>query len=89
LPCLLPRNAAYSAAYPGGIKSTTQEGKPKRPKGTGSVYVRDGVVIGQYEVRTPEGEIRRRYVRDKDKKEVAGRLAKADNFPDSETPYTE
>ena len=55
----------------------TQEGKPRRPKGTGSVYVRDGVVIGQYEVRTPDGEIRRRYVRGKDKKEVASRLAKA------------
>ncbi len=55
----------------------TQESKPRRLKGTSSVYERDGVVIGQYEVRTPEGEIRRRYVQGRDKKEVAGKLAKA------------
>jgi hypothetical protein len=55
----------------------TQESKPRRSKGTSSVYERDGVVIGQYEVRTPEGEIRRRYVQGRDKKEVAGKLAKA------------
>jgi integrase len=65
----------------------TEQGKPKRPKGTGSVYVRDGVVIGQYEVRTPDGEIRRRYVRGKDKKEVAGRLAKAMADRDSGLVY--
>jgi integrase len=55
----------------------TKEGKPRRPKGTGSVYERDGVVIGQYEVQTSEGKIKRKYVRGKDEKEVAGKLAKA------------
>ena len=68
-------------------RGMTQESKPRRPKGTGSVYVRDGVVIGQYEVRTPDGEIRRRYVRGKDKKEVAGRLAKAIADRDSGLVY--
>jgi hypothetical protein len=65
----------------------TQERKPRRPKGTGSVYVRGGVAIGQYEVRTPDGEIRRRYVRGKDKKEVAGRLARAIADRDSGLVY--
>ncbi|CAA9450535.1 MAG: Integrase [uncultured Rubrobacteraceae bacterium] len=65
----------------------TEQGKSRRPKGTGSVYVRDGVVIGQYEVRTPDGEIRRRYVRGKDKKEVAGRLARAIADRDSGLVY--
>ena len=53
------------------------KGKPRRPKGTGSIYERDGLVIGQYEVQTPEGKSKRKYVRGKDKKEVAGKLAKA------------
>ena len=65
----------------------TQEGKARRPKGTGSVYGRDGVVIGRYEVRTPDGGIRRRYVRGKDKKEVAGRLTKAIADRDSGLTY--
>jgi len=39
------------------------KGKPRRPKGTGSIYERDGVVIGQYEVQTPEGKTKRKYVR--------------------------
>ncbi len=65
----------------------TERRKPRRPKGTGSVYVRDGVVIGQYEARTPEGEIRRRCVRGKDKKEVAGRLARAIADRDSGLVY--
>ncbi|MDQ4128795.1 MAG: N-terminal phage integrase SAM-like domain-containing protein [Actinomycetota bacterium] len=55
----------------------TQENKPRRPKGTGSIYVRDGVVIGQCEVQIAEGKIKRKYVRGKDKKEVAAKLAKA------------
>jgi integrase len=55
----------------------TAEGKPRRPKGTGSIYERDGVVIGQYEVQTPEGKTKRKYVRGKDRKEVASKLAKA------------
>jgi hypothetical protein len=29
------------------------EQKPRRPKGTGSIYEWGGVVIGQYEVQTP------------------------------------
>lgn len=65
----------------------TEQGKPRRPKGTGSVYVRDGGVIGQYEVRTPEGEIGRRYIRGRDKKEVAGRLAMAIADRDSGLVY--
>ena len=44
------------------------EQKPRRPKGTGSIYERDGVVIGQYEVHTPEG---------KSKRKVGSKLAKA------------
>ena len=32
----------------------TAGGKPRRPKGTGSIYKRDGVVIGQYVVQTPK-----------------------------------
>jgi integrase len=54
----------------------------RRPKGTGSIYVRkDSRVIGQYEVNTPEGK-KRKYVSGKTKKEVARKLAKA--FSDSE-----
>ena len=68
-------------------RDATQESKPRRPKGTGSVYVRDGVVIGQYEVRTPDDRIGRKYVRGKDKKEVAGRLAKAIADRDSGLVY--
>jgi integrase len=49
----------------------------RRPKGTGSIYVRkDGRVIGQYEVDTLEGK-KRMYVSGKTKKEVARKLAKA------------
>ena len=46
-------------------------------KGTGSIYTRkDGTVIGQYEVDTPNGK-KRRYIRGKNKKDVASRLSKA------------
>src|SRR5215217_8954352 len=49
----------------------------RRPKGSGSIYTRkDGTVIGQYEVDTPNGK-KRRYIRGKNKKDVASRLAKA------------
>ena len=49
----------------------------RRPKGTGSIYVRkDGRVIGQYEIDTPDGT-KRKYVSGKSKKEVARKLAKA------------
>ena len=63
------------------------KGKPRRPKGTGSIYERDGVVIGQYEVQMPEGKIKRKYVRGKDKKEVASKLAKAIADRDSGVVY--
>jgi integrase len=65
----------------------TGKGKPRRPKGTGSIYERDGVVIGQYAVQTPEGKTKRKYVRGKDKKEVAGKLAKAIADRDSGVVY--
>jgi integrase len=65
----------------------TAEGKPRRPKGTGSIYERDGVVIGQYEVQTPEGKAKRKYVRGKDRKEVASKLAKAIAERDSGLDY--
>ncbi len=49
----------------------------RRVKGTGSIYTRkDGTVIGQYEVVTPSGK-KRRYIRGKNKKDVASRLAEA------------
>jgi hypothetical protein len=49
----------------------------RRPKGTGSIYVRkDGRIIGQYEVETLEGK-KRKYVSGKTKKEVAQKLTKA------------
>ena len=49
----------------------------RRAKGTGSVYTRkDGTVIGQYEIDTPSGK-KRKYIRGKDKKDVASKLAKA------------
>ena len=54
----------------------TAEGKPRRPKGTGSIYERDGAVIGQYEVQMPGGKLKRKYIRGKDKKEVASKLAR-------------
>jgi hypothetical protein len=54
----------------------TEESKPRRPKGTGSIYERDGVVIGQYEIQTPEGKIKRKYIRGRDKKEVANRATR-------------
>jgi hypothetical protein len=48
----------------------------RRPKGTGSSYTRkDGRVIGQYEIETPEGK-KRKYVSGKTKKEVAQKLTK-------------
>jgi integrase len=53
------------------------EQKPRRPKGTGSIYERGGVVIGQYEVQTPEGKIKRKHIWGKSKKEVGSKLAKA------------
>ena len=50
----------------------------RRPKGSGSIYVlKDGTVVGRYEVETPHGETRRRYIRGKTKREVAAKLAKA------------
>ena len=63
------------------------KGKPRRPKGTGSMYERGGVVIGQYEVQMPEGKIKRKYARGKDKKEVASKLAKAIADRDSGVVY--
>ncbi len=51
--------------------------KPRRPKGTGSIYERGGVVIGQYEIQTTSGKIKRRYIRGADRKEVATKLARA------------
>ena len=63
------------------------QGKPRRPKGTGSIYEREGVVVGQYEIATPEGKIKRKYVRGKDKKEVAAKLAKAISERDSGLVY--
>ncbi len=49
----------------------------RRVKGSGSIYARkDGTVIGQYEIETPEGK-KRKYIRGKDSKDVASRLAKA------------
>ena len=48
---------------------------PRRPKGTGSTYERDGVVIVHYEVHTP-GKTRRKYVRRRDKKEIASKPAR-------------
>ncbi|HET7272184.1 MAG TPA: hypothetical protein VFI90_13995 [Rubrobacter sp.] len=65
----------------------TTEGKPRRPKGTGSIYEREGGMIGQYEVQTPEGKTKRNYVRGKDKKEVAGKLAKVIAERDSGLAY--
>jgi integrase len=57
----------------------------RRPKGTGSIYARkDGRVIGQYEIETPEGK-KRKYVSGKTKKEVARKLAKA--IADSESGF--
>jgi AAA domain len=50
----------------------------RRPKGSGSIYVlKDGTVVGRYEVETPSGETKRKYVRGKTKREVAAKLAKA------------
>ena len=49
----------------------------RRTKGSGSIYTRkDGTVVGQYEVDTPDGK-KRRYIRGKNKKDVALRLASA------------
>jgi integrase len=50
----------------------------RRPKGSGSIYVlKDGTVVGRYEVETPSGETKRKYVRGKTKREVAAKSAKA------------
>jgi integrase len=50
----------------------------RRPKGSGSIYVlKDGTVVGRYEVETPDGATKRKYVRGKSKREVAAKLAKA------------
>src|SRR3712207_8891981 len=50
----------------------------RRSKGSGSIYVlKDGTVVGRYEVETPSGETKRKYVRGKTKREVAAKLAKA------------
>jgi integrase len=49
------------------------EDKPRRPKGSGSIYTRkDGRVVGEYEANG-----KKRYVYGKTKKEVASKLAKA------------
>jgi len=49
------------------------EDKPRRPKGSGSIYTRkDGRVVGEYEANG-----KRRYVYGKTKKDVAAKLAKA------------
>jgi hypothetical protein len=41
--------------------------KPRRPKGTGSIYERGGVVFGQYEIRTVNGKVKRKYIRGTDR----------------------
>ncbi len=49
------------------------EDKPRRPKGSGSIYTRkDGRVVGEYEANG-----KKRYVYGKTKQEVAAKLAKA------------
>jgi integrase len=49
------------------------EDKPRRPKGSGSIYTRkDGRVVGEYEANG-----KKRYVYGKTKKDVAAKLAKA------------
>jgi ribosomal protein L24E len=46
------------------------EDKPRRPKGSGSIYIRkDGRVVGEYEANG-----KKRYVYGKTKKEVAAKL---------------
>ena len=48
----------------------------RRPKGSGSIYtLKDGIVVGRYEVDTPEGK-KRKYIRGKTKREVASKLAR-------------
>jgi guanyl-specific ribonuclease Sa len=71
----MPFSAERSLSRRG--QSVVTKDKLRRPKGTGSIYERDGVVIGQYEVQLPEGKIKRKYVRRKDEKEVARKPAKA------------
>ena len=47
--------------------------KPRRPKGSGSIYTRkDGRIVGEYEANG-----KKRYVYGKTKKDVAAKLAKA------------
>ena len=49
------------------------EDKPRRPKGSGSIYIRkDGRVVREYEANG-----KKRYVYGKTKKDVAAKLAKA------------
>ncbi len=40
-------------------QSVAGKGKPRRLKDTDSVCERDGIVIGQYKLQTPEGKTRR------------------------------
>ena len=59
----------------------------RRPKGSGSIYtLKDGTVVGRYEVDTPEGK-KRKYIRGKTKREVASKLAKAIADRDSGLVY--
>jgi hypothetical protein len=59
----------------------------RRPKGSGSIYtLKDGTVVGQYEVNTPSGK-RRRYIRRQSKKEVASKLSKVIAERDSGLVY--
>jgi hypothetical protein len=47
------------------------EDKPRRPKGSGSIYIRkDGRVVGEYEANG-----KKRYVYGRTKKDVAAKLA--------------
>ena len=59
----------------------------RRPKGSGSIYtLKDGIVVGRYEVDTPEGK-KRKYIRGKTKREVASKLARAIADRDSGLVY--
>jgi|SRR5215204_3231494 len=40
--------------------------KFRRPKGPGSIYERSGLVIGQYEIQTVNGKVKRKYIRGTD-----------------------
>jgi len=59
----------------------------RRPKGSGSIYtLKDGMVVGQYEVDTPSGK-KRRYIRGKNRIDVASKLSKAMAERDSGLVY--